>query len=287
MAGKSLLITYDDISEVESTMRQTMPPRLYKYKGDWSNPHNRSLVLNNEIWMSAPSSLNDPQDITIPLKFAASEIDDARFFEKMLAAAAYKHPQLAHDPEKLRVVARNQLQIIKENPERAFVDNYKQLKEDKFYDNIGLFCCSTDETDELMWGYYGGSGEGFCVGFNTVELTRDLKCGLGIVNYSNEVVEYSFINKDDVEDNRQFFLKGEKWKHEKEYRYVTYGIENEQRKKYYKDDAIAEFVLGVRFPKDRMQDFINEVRKKHGKNIPIYQIEAKISEHGFEKKLID
>lgn len=282
------LIAYDNFAEIEEHVRNHVPKIIYKYRGDWNDKYHRQLITKKEVWMAAPSILNDPNDITIPVKFDAEEIEHPDFFAELLKFSALRHPEMANNPEHLRIIAKNHLDNIRENPTSFFEGNYRGLKSGNFHDNLGLFCCSIDGLNEVMWAHYGNNGKGFCVGFHTVGLVKDLNCSFGPVKYSDEVYIYRFINTDDAKENEQFYLKSKRWETERQFRFITFGIDEDgQRVRNYSENAVAEFIVGSQFPTDKIQDFIATVRKQYPKAIPIYQAQIKVSDYGLEKRLID
>lgn len=278
---------FDDFKEVEESIRKLAPPIIYKYRADWSNPYHKEFITHQSLWFAAPRDLNDPYDIRTPVQFDVSEIEHPIFLSKLKAHFIANNSGAAYTERDINVICENKLDEIRQNPKAYFEKNYRDLREGDIYDRVGLFSCTTDELNETMWAHYGNNHKGFAVGFNTVELSRNLLCSIGPVKYNDEVPHYSFINPKMDDDFDTYFLKSKKWEYENEFRYFTIGDDpNIGRVKTYPISSVTEFLLGTNFPEDQKDHFVNEVRKIFPKEIPIYQAKPKVSGFGLEKEII-
>lgn len=280
-------IIFQNFEEVEESVRKNAPAILYKYREDWENKYHKELITAQSIWMASPKELNDPYDIRIPFKFDFSEIEHPEFFRKMKEYYKINNPYLNHNERDLNVICENKLEEIRKDPRYYFEKNYKDLRESNTYDQVGVFSCTSDELNEKMWAHYGNNNTGFVVGFNTVELCRELLCGFSPVKYNDQVLSFSFINKS-YEDTGYLYLKSKKWEYEKEFRFITLGIEKEsERIRIYSLNSISEFIIGSNFPNKYLREFISEIRNKYSKDIPIFKVQVKVSEFGLEKYRIN
>ena len=98
---------------------------------------------------------------------------------------------------------------------------------------------------------------------------------------------FSFINNRDEEDLMQYYLKTKKWGYEEEFRFIV--IEDEQiihRERKYPINCIEEIIIGNKFPKENIDEFIYLIKKTYSDKIPVYQVRTKSDNYGLEKYLI-
>jgi len=276
--------------ELKNRIRANTPPIIYKYRADWKNICHKELITKQSIWFSAPSSLNDPYDIRTPLKFDYSEINHPFFFEKLkqcfIDSTMFNHL----NEEELNILTEKRLAIIREDPQSYFEKNNQFSRDSNIHDSIGIFSCSTDGLNELMWSHYGNSSSGFAVGFKTIELWEDLKDNttIGPVIYSDEIPLHSFIF--DIEKNtlNTHFLKSKKWEYENEFRFYINGDSIDiNRLRYFSKKSVAEFILGTNFPKNQITEITDSIRIIYGKDVPIFQAKLNVSSYGLIKISID
>lgn len=278
---------YDSFEEVEEDIKKVAPNLIYKYRGDWNNSFHKELITKQSLWFAAPKELNDPHDIRTPIQFDITEIEHPEFFKKLKESLLEMNPSIAFTQRDLNIISQNKLDEIRTNPKLYFENNYRAIREGDIYNRVGLFSCTTDELNETMWAHYGNNHTGFVVGFNTVELARNLFCSIGPVKYSNEIPFHSFINKNSDTDFDSYFLKSANWSYEKEFRFFTVEDDNIiNRVKKYSSKSVVEFLVGAKFPEDKIEEFINEVRNIFPKEIPIYQVQPRVSGFGLEKQKI-
>lgn len=278
---------FDDFKEVEESIKKLAPPVIYKYRADWSNPYHKKFVTKQSLWFAAPRDLNDPYDIITPIKFDISEIEHPIFLSKLKGHLKANNPNIAFTERDINVICENKLDEIRKDPKSYFEKNYRDIRESDTYDRVGLFSCTSDELDETMWAHYGNNHTGFVVGFNTVELCRNLFCSIGPVKYNDEVPLYSFIKTKMDDDFDTYFLKSKKWEYEKEFRFFTIGDDaNINRVKQYPISSVTEFLIGNNFPTEQTDDFITSIKDIFPKTIPIYKVRPKVSGFGFEKTIV-
>ncbi|MBI3719108.1 MAG: DUF2971 domain-containing protein [Sphingobacteriales bacterium] len=278
---------FDSFDEVEESIRTYAPKVIYKYRGDWNNSYHRKVITEQSLWFASPKELNDEYDIRTPIKFDISEIENPIFFEKLKQYYLDSNPGKGFTERDLNVICENKLDEIRQNPTQYFEKNYRDLRSGPIYERVGLFSCTSDELNELMWAHYGNSNTGFVVGFDTVELSRNLYCSIGPVKYSDEVPVHSFITPRVEGDFDSLFLKSRKWSYEKEFRFITIGDDEKiERLKHYSKESIVEFSLGTKFPENLKSDFIKEVKNIFSPEIPIFQVSPAVGGYGLIKREI-
>jgi len=278
---------FDDFKEVEESIKQFAPPVVYKYRADWNKLFHKEFITKQMVWFAAPRDLNDPYDIRTPIQFDVSEIEHPIFLSKLKRYLQANNPNTAFTERDINVICENKLNEIRKDPKSYFEKNYRDIREGGIYDRVGLFSCTTDELNETMWAHYGNNHKGFVVGFNTLELSRNLFCSIGPVKYKNEIPHYNFLDFEMNGDFDTYFLKSKKWEYEKEFRFFTIGDDaNINRVKKYSIASISEFLLGSNFPEEQKNDFVAVVKDLFPKTIPIYQVKPKVSGFGLDKTII-
>ena len=276
---------YLKFEEIENDVKSKAPKTVYKYR-DWLNPIHRKILSQQEIWFASPNDLNDPLDIKTPLQFDYSEIYSPLFFEKI--KMHFINNTNDHSNKEVDKICNDKWEEIKLDPEEYFKRTYQDLINDKeLYNQVGIFSCSKNGLNEFMWSLYANENRGFCVGFNVVELARVLFCGFGPVRYCDNIPFFSFINNRDEEDLMQYYLKTKKWGYEEEFRFIV--IEDEQiihRERKYPINCIEEIIIGNKFPKENIDEFIYLIKKTYSDKIPVYQVRTKSDNYGLEKYLI-
>jgi hypothetical protein len=278
---------YDDFAHAEPDIRKSIPKILYKYR-DWSNPYHKSLLTGQLLWFAAPKELNDRDDIRVPLIFDVKEVDHPIFLQKLQAHQASLSPHLHPQSREFQVLCDNQLDLIKENPNQWFAERYAEIREGRIYDTFGVFSLSTTPLEETMWGYYTGR-QGFCVGLNGLELARSLDTfGHGFVRYQSKPMKHSFISTNIGDEVQKQYVKHTKWRHEKEYRFVTLGIETDKQRAKHIDPAVfQEVVLDEKMPGKIQKEIIRTLKRVYGSRINLFLLQKKASGYGFQKHKIE
>lgn len=278
---------YNDFAEIEEDVKKKVPPILYKYR-DWRNEKHQQILTENKIWLTHPKKLNDPYDIRVPVRFDYSEIDHPLFYEKLKLLAQERLIHLNPDSREFRIICENQFDIIKADPKKYFEKNYLDLRESDIYDIMGIFSLTKDPLDETMWAHYGADSTGFCVGFDTIGLARELNINFGIVNYDKEPPPFSFIKSFQENEKDTNFLKHTKWSNEQEFRFLTFAIKLfDDRLVAIKPNLIKEIIVGDKIPKDYLNEIINLLSSKYESKVNLYKIKATVGKYGLDKDQIN
>jgi uncharacterized protein YeeX (DUF496 family) len=253
-------------------MRTKMPSLLYKYRS-WSNKFQKATLLAPEIYFSAPSQLNDPFDIKLTYTWDDTEIFHPLFMEKLRE----QFPTMTQIPQGTRdfeVALSNYFEyIIKTNPQKWFEQNQEALRRGNIYDQLGLFCATTNPLDELMWAYYGDSYKGFCTGYDSIELWTAKPCEFGKVHYLSEPLEFSFINEEHIMDRFiDRFIKNNKWKHEDEYRFLTYIDNEKERLLPLNKSSIKEVYVGNKMNNDDISEIIECLKTDYHSQAKLFKV---------------
>jgi hypothetical protein len=203
--------------------------RLFKY----SAPGARILrsLRTGAFWFANPRSFNDPFDCRIGVAPDSLQESVEHALRRLTSNPGYAPGSIP--PERWKA---------DENDSAAF-EEFRQLLAG-VTDNIGLLCLAEDSTNILMWGHYGGSHKGVCIGFK-----RDAHSFLGReampVEYRPSYPRLSAADFDPVSNPHSFDLlwrtKAEAWSYEREWRLVqTLGD-----RPYAIDAPISDIVFGA------------------------------------------
>lgn len=187
-----------------------LPSSLFKYYSLSSN--SLKVLINQEIWLSSRSLLNDPLDCNIELSTEISDNDFDKWCEELRSL------KISSGVEDLGLA----------NGKEETLENIRKLYE-LFRTQTGLFCLTEDPINPLMWAHYADGYSGFCIEF---ELDYDeLKANgsfVGKVDYKNHprLSHWEFFLQHCREDREGrvrlvgdlLSYKAEDWSYEKEWR---------------------------------------------------------------------
>lgn len=256
--------SFDEIKyQLQDYFTENKITTLYKIR-NWREKYHPEFLSNGEIYFTRPNELNDPFDIHKPFKFDISVIETTIFFKKLVDyAIEVKGVMPGRDAE---IIAKKQLNEIRENPTNFFLTNYMGMVNSKRYNNsYGVFSVTTNINDEQLWAYYGGGLKGFAVGFNPIALCEELFSSCNPVNYSEEIFVSKIIDIGLKEHLDVFFHKYPKWDFESEYRFFRAFREGDQSRRIhiYKPATVTEIILGLRTPDEDEEAILGVVNNRY------------------------
>lgn len=258
------------------------PEILYKYR-DWNNKLHQRIITENEIFLAKPSSLNDPFDSKIPIRFDKGSKEKA--FEMALEIVKLEYPRYNDEAQQ---------KIAKEIVDKGLwkdprnIEAQTAFQRQKIDKDFGICSFSDDKNLNLVWTHYGASHYGFCVGFNTQNLIHELKnrilssTGL-IIDLLNidYVDEFPYIDGFDESNDKNLIrvlkTKARPWDYEQEHRLILLNGTNKAVK--LSDSVIQDVVFGIRMDEKFKKEIIATLKDKQN-NSRLYQ--AKLSENSFE-----
>lgn len=169
-------------------------------------------LVNEQLNLSSPTTFNDPFDC--PIRELLNNGDDI----SKLQLQAYK------DCLKIACFTNNiNLPYFRlDNGNGEFVNNKKKHRKDK-----------KEFLNTLMWAHYADSHKGICIKYHFHHsITKLAGDHNGIVAYFKDV-KYSngemskYSNKDAINLEDAFFLKGKDWEYENELRLLLYDLNNQ------------------------------------------------------------
>ncbi|MEZ5328710.1 MAG: DUF2971 domain-containing protein [Verrucomicrobiales bacterium] len=273
---------------------------VYKYF-----PPERQCFLDNLlIRFTQPSELNDPFEC-IPF---VPEMDIGLFVDEIINRQRKPVDLLGSKKEKRlfkqRVPAlRASLRQKYKNDPNILADVFlgSFLEETNHKDRgIGILSLSRRWDSGLMWGHYGKSHQGFCVGFKNEHSFFNHPDGqhpdIGLlrkVHYSKvRVVATIAIGEHSEVDFDPLYTKCSDWEYEQEERLIRVLADCNQRVSRVDQpdvclfnipkDAIAEVIVGAKAPDDlktKLKTFANEL------SIPFYK--ARVSRRDFDMERLE
>lgn len=277
---------------------RNQPSIIYKYL-DWSNPHYKRVLTHNELFFSSPKNFNDPFDSKIETRYdlmTEEEIDE--YFTKVSTNLSI-YNNLGWDNARIQEeVERLKSEHDLKNLDKVNESNQYLFKErDDFY---AVFSASTEWDIIPMWGYYGNSHRGFCVGFGVRELFYSKRVGGGgSVNYD----EYPILKPgmpDAKKGHIQTYYKSEDWKHEQEYRLMQLRLPKHENNVVYDNDGnflgiktyaheswFKEILIGVNTSPEDTKAIIRSCKSKISEGAKVYKLMKKNFEFKLIRKEID
>ena len=196
---------------------------LYKFKSFDGKGYYKDL-LNNIIWLSSRTELNDPFDCRVKLNY-----------------------DLCSD-EQIKGIIRNHIPSqIPENIRNKMVDKqFQRRKDDPLYykeslekgidKSLGIFSLTADFNVQ-MWSRYAEEHAGFCIEFDAMKLykelydkfqSRALRIFIFRVEYVDELPEINPCEASLDEKSKMFKLKTKNWVDENEWRIVLFDGSNKK-----------------------------------------------------------
>ena len=161
------------------------PPQsryIYKYRkvdsgSSGSIERVRDILVNNQLWLSRPSSFNDPFDMQarVIVKGTGKEIRDRyREIQKRLGVR-YKE----REKQLSKLMGKSHKEI-----EEDLTNTYK-----KHVDTMGVCSFAGDPRSILMWSHYAENHEGICIQFERAQDYRALSRAIP-VDYNKEYLSH-------------------------------------------------------------------------------------------------
>ena len=235
-----------------------MPKVVYKYR-KWDNDFHKRILINNEVFFSAPNGFEDELDCNPPVIYPNGQELFAFFLQYSMeqnknrsivwhiwnASALYNDSPLNRSYELSRIEKENR---------------------DDFNKRFGVLSLTTESDNDAMWNKYSDSHKGFCVGFDTHKLLAAIKGGCGDVLYYETLPPIIFA-KDSLDDKiiKIIYNKEKKWEFEHEFRFHTMWKKNETVERNFRLpwNTIVEVILGKNMPVSYRQEINELIKKQH------------------------
>lgn len=191
-----------------------MPPSpLYKYvslasETRWQRIE--ALLKRGEIYFSSPDHFNDLFDVRPDVVVPAATDP---LYRKRLDDAGRR---LGHGA----AVRRRQIAFATRGTRDAHAARFAQMAMRRIRD-VGVFCVTPHNDNDLMWAHYANAHTGVCIGFRA---DRGPLAGAQRVEYSDVAPQYNHLDDNPRQFNRVFLTKRRHWEYEDEYRLVSLDI---------------------------------------------------------------
>jgi hypothetical protein len=238
------------VEEALATKYQNRPKGVFKYREDC--PHSRENLENDCVWISSPTSYNDPYDSSIAI--TSSVLTNKTILEgvKAFIANELNSKLEAHDIElilsdpnpalMLGKVIMEKVEPVSSEQQTVMSGAFSEMLqgwEDAFKSKLpvahkeSLKVCSFSGTHDsiIMWSHYGDQHRGFCIEYDTESMSEgDLLMRLLYpVVYSKRLFDGTKYYDAALQNQQAFNIlfpalaalyKSPEWSYEKEWRLV-------------------------------------------------------------------
>ena len=232
---------------------------LYKYRS-MNSPVLERIFSNNEIFLPAPTSFNDPFDCKPFLITHSSGLKRTEFYESLVRR---RFPN---------ATKKEVQQEVRKNPRFSKLGQRQLLDElyNTFLKRFGLYCLTEVPDDILMWSHYSDSHRGICLQFRADEVLT-LFWEAFKVTYQED---YPVVNIMAMGTWEQFFnalaTKSTHWAYEKERRVIKTEDEGGPGVYKFSPELLTGVILGVHLSESDKK-IINKWISSHETPVKVFQ----------------
>lgn len=223
---------------------------LYKYRS-MKDPYLEDVILNQNIYFSAPRKFNDPFDFYPVINIVGTKKDVTACRKRIVQDnyPSYDRNQIKAEIKEFR----------KRTPNlQKFMDNIDIKKE---LDHFKTYCLSKTQKSILMWSHYANEHKGICLGFESV--VGSTFGNAKEVNYDKNRYNINWLLQDrDKQLINSLYHKSIDWAYEKERRII---YPDHPGKQSYQPNELKEVIFGDKITdKDRqlMLVWLNKLEHK-------------------------
>jgi len=241
--------------------------KLYKYRE--YNERALSMLENNQIFLAAPISFNDPFDCAI------ETIIDVENGDELLELTAERFEIFGTPKEETR----KRLKSFSGAKQEHIESICKYFKEYELHSNLnklGVLSLSEINNHPLMWAHYADKHTGFCIEYKRTS-TGDLADAKPITYSSTYPKVNLFRMSPQEQSDLSVFTKDIHWKYEKEWRRVI--AEPNALKKHH-ETMISGIIFGAKM-KHNHKTWLR-LKVSHNPHVKLYQAKLKDREYGIE-----
>jgi hypothetical protein len=223
------------------------PPHLYRYQ--WLTAHSLASLLNDTVWLSSPTTFNDPFDCAITLSSG-----------KLKESLDHSIAEIARRNNIPREQIANHNKVFNQD-EQAYEWLRNSLK--NTMQSIGVLCFSATPSEILMWSHYANNHKGFCVEYDCSEGSH-LRRIARPVSYSETIPSLSLANLPDGAESKFLdvciFTKAKQWEYEQEWRVIMH----EGERSFQAPARTTSIIFGARMPTEEKVMLYRAMTHKEG-----------------------
>ncbi len=221
------------------------------------------ILLKDEIFLSAPTTFNDPFDRPV-INFSGSDEKWNAMLNQQLSLARTKKGKPIPPAKKIQLKA----QAKRKNKSKVFAEHFNSQAQNSFC----VLCLSSKPDNLLMWSHYADSHKGICVGFGLDELQSNFEL-IFRINYLKEFPKVSLLDIDDpLKFLSAFSTKHPDWSYEEEIRVANLHT---PRLVQIPANTIKSIHLGCEITA-KEKDFILDLSTSRELNVEVFQAEKDI-----------
>lgn len=257
---KELLNRNNSYDKISDYLMPFLPKRLYKY-GSFSSEYWEDLIIKGKVYLSKASDFNDPFDCLVHINF-----------EELLKS------------QKIRRLVTERFSYLNDS-DLDKVSQYEISQEiiHSFQEDIRAACFSEEWNSVLMWSHYSECHKGFCIEYDTENMSRFKRYMFFAVLYQENQIDVTndLINIYPNAGLISMVSKAQEWSYEKEWRMISFE-ENSDAYRYLKKD-MKSIILGSKC-ENRYKDQICEWASKNSREV--YQIKISSTKYELNKERI-
>lgn len=245
--------------------------------------HLRQILIDSELYLGQPASLNDPFDFALSIAPPTPE-QHARFKDRNIVRTLGQQK-----PDNTRVTqAEIDAELARHADPQVSIAWAKEICQ-AIINKSGVFCLSARRDNTLMWSHYAGKHGGVCLGFDTSRC--DGLASASKVAYAQLPVVFKYFDAFDPshadaplasaerasEVRESCLTKWSGWSYEEEYRIVT-ANPGPTRKARIQAEALVEVVFGYKAPRE-VSELVEEMLRH--RPLPVNKFTVSIKEGEF------
>jgi hypothetical protein len=262
--------------------------RLFKYRALGSqHKHERQLQLEyaidiiaqHRLYVSPPTSFNDPFDCRENLSFEGSE---EQKLERAVQKIMKDKPSISIS--EARLAAPNRLRIVEQHGRtqiKALIEN-----------QLGIVSFAGSRDNLLMWAHYANAHRGIVIEFDANKLSGDTS--LRSVDFFGEAlqVQYvetlpttNFFTEDSVKQVKKLLLtKSSHWKYEQEFRMVVKDRKRSPSLSF-TPEYVTAIYLGCRI-EDSDRRAVLDCLAARSPSVPVFDAKPSTLKYGLDFTLV-
>lgn len=241
--------------------------KLYKYRE--YNDRALNMLENNQVFLAAPSSFNDPFDCAI------EPIIDVYDGDELIELTAKRFELFGTPKEETRARLKS-FSGAKTEHIVTICKMFKELEQHNNLNGLGVLSLSEINDHPLMWAHYANKHTGFCIEYNRTP-TGDLADAKPIT-YSTEYPKVNLFRMSPYEQSDlSVFTKDIHWKYEKEWRRV---ITEPNSLKTHHEAMMSGIIFGAKMKHNHKAWVRSRISNKP--HVKLYQAILKDREYGID-----